>query len=280
MITTATKKGPRSYQEDRFVVVEHGDGVLLAVADGHGGVDVAKYVANHLKETWEACYDDMAQTPLAEWGIVMQALKHTVQNLHAETQWLSAGSTLSIAFIPAHKKTAYIAVLGDSPVIVRKPNGELHISPEHNVRTNAAECDAAVERGAFIHCGYMSARYSGPGIQMTRVLGDAELDSIINREPEIYSVSLGSFLLVGSDGLFDPTHRTSVAEQAAHLAECIFDGKDAKGIVDATEPAHDNVTAILWTRDSRTTEQRLIEDYGIPQNAIKMATYPPLSESF
>ena len=64
---------------------------------------------------------------------------------------------------------------------------------------------------------------------MTRVLGDTELDSIINRQPEIYSVPLGSFLLVGSDGLFDPTHRTSVAEQAAHLAECIFDGKDAKG---------------------------------------------------
>ena len=107
MITTATKRGPRSYQEDRFVVVEHGEGVLLAVADGHGGVDVAKYVANHLKKTWECVLRRHgAKVPAVRAaGIVMQC----VRNIRARTctrkpNILDAGSTLSIAYIPARQR--------------------------------------------------------------------------------------------------------------------------------------------------------------------------------
>jgi len=251
MITTAQIKGPRSTQEDRFVVATVSEGALLAVMDGHGGAEVADYVARHLKAAWETIRPEYDVAP---------KMRQVVTALHMMTNEYHAGSTLSLVFIPTHEKVAYVAVLGDSPVIVSQPNGTLHISPDHNVRTNSDEARAAMSRGAVIVGGYMHAGVlhtepyhfgCGPGLQMTRALGDVELDSVLDRNPDVYSVPLGEFVLVASDGLFDPAHSADPKRQAYDFAIMVGVGATAEDLVHSVKQPKDNVTAILWKRRPR-----------------------------
>jgi len=71
-------------------------------------------------------------------------------------------------------------------------------------------------------------------------------DTVLNREPEIFRLPLGpeSFVLVASDGVFDPSHATS---QSTVIADKIENGAGAQELVDAAlaVPTNDNVTAIL-----------------------------------
>ena len=116
-------------------------------------------------------------------------------------------------------------------------------------------------RGAVISGGYVYPRqadrggYSwhiaGPGLQMTRALGDAELDSVLDRTPDVYSVPLGDFVLVASDGLFDPAHAVSVNDTEMQLAMTVDVGGNATDIVGSVRQPKDNITAVLWTRRPR-----------------------------
>ena len=239
--STATIQGPREYQEDRYFTAGLEQGTLLGVMDGHGGAETAEYLDEHLPSAWVDAFGDVefhAET----------AMYAAVKRMHEETKNMNAGATLSLVFIPNSENIAYIAILGDSPVILQKPDGTIHLSPEHNVRTNATELDAAKGRGAYVYGGYMSVGYDGPGIQMTRVLGDAELDPIINRTPEVYSMPLGDFLIIGTDGLLDPSHSADGKEQCRRFAEMVKSGFNATDIVNSIQPPSDNITAILWKR--------------------------------
>lgn len=198
---------------------------------------------------------------------------------------MDEGATLSMVFIPHDETLAYIAILGDSPVIMQTRDGQLNLSPDHNVRSNATERDAAMGRGAIVYGGYMSLHFGGPGIQMTRVLGDHELDLIINRVPEVYTVPLGDFLIVGTDGLLDPSHKADPKEQCRRFAELVQSGFHAVDIVNSVQPPVDNITAILWKRTQSDADtvletraeirERLIRDYKFHPDNIVMATYPP-----
>jgi serine/threonine protein phosphatase PrpC len=151
-------------------------------------------------------------------------------------------------FIPKDEHRVEIAVLGDSPVIAKLADGSIFVSEEHNVRTNMAEADAAIARGGFVNSGYLFASYSGNGLQMTRSLGDYELDSVLSREPEVFSHVLGkdSWVLVCSDGAVDPSHAAAKASIDSIVA-LVEAGGDAQEIVERALAAKtgDNVTAIL-----------------------------------
>ena len=243
----ATIRGHREYQEDRYFTVSLPGGTLMAVMDGHGGDETAEYVKKHLPGIW---VDIFSEGSPAGQNTVKQTMLKAVAKINEETKCMDAGATLSMVFIPYSEDIAYIAILGDSPVIVQTQDGTLHLSPDHKVRSNATEYDAAQARGAYVYGGYMSMRFHGAGIQMTRVLGDAELDPIINREPEVYSMPLGDFLIVGTDGLLDPSHAADPKKQCQRFAEMVKSGFDATGIVNSVQPPIDNITAILWKRAS------------------------------
>ena len=83
---------------------------------------------------------------------------------------------------------------------------------------------------------------------MTRAFGDADMDSALLREPEVFELPIGkdSFVLVGTDGLFDPSHQSSEsAKEIAALADIATN--EAKNLVSYSvqKPTGDNVTAIL-----------------------------------
>ena len=235
-VTAATARGPRPYQEDRSVITVHGDTVLLAVLDGHGGADVAEHCALHLRA--------LEDLPTTEANIY-----RLVRDLAIEVADHEAGSTLSLMVI--RPDAAIVAVLGDSPVLMFDIDGRFHVGPEHNVRTNLAERKAAVARGGVYSNGYIWDGMHGPGLMMSRALGDVELRGILSYTPAVCTIPSPRWALITSDGALDPGHAETDAliddvrrlvDDAATTADDVLAWAILRGLAD-------NATALLWRRD-------------------------------
>ena len=245
-ITHATAQGKRSYQEDRYKIDVNNDGVLLAVFDGHGGDFTSEYCEKNLLKAFNAVADnpDLPTLQRKLWGI-FDVLRMGTDDSHE-------GTCASIVFIPNSLDRAYVGILGDSPVIVKTKDGEYWHAPEHNVRSNPAEVKRVTGRGGIVYGGYAYADsphsdLSKGGLQLSRTLGDCDFESILSREPEIFEIPIGvgSFVLVGTDGLFDPSHRSSA--NASSIIELVEKGGEAGNLVKYALgiPTEDNVTCIL-----------------------------------
>ena len=244
IVTFAVEKGPRSYQEDRHlhikVVGESGPhGKLLAVMDGHGGKEVSEFCEKEIKNVFQLSRPEQAEA----------ALKDLVAWLSLRTAHFHEGSTISLALITDVPRKVSIAVLGDSPVVVYDKQGKLHTSPEHNVRSNIEERKGAEERGGIYGGGYIWNDLGdlGQGLQMGRALGDARLGNILSREPDVYTIAEPLWVLVASDGLFDPGHSNTdalveeirkYAERNANADE-LMKWAERRGL-------QDNATALVW----------------------------------
>jgi protein phosphatase 1L len=239
-LTIAEHKGRRPYQEDRHFHMSHALGTAFGVFDGHGGEACSHFCAENYPATLAAELDS-GKPPL-------EALQASFEKLNQRTQRMYPGTTASVVFIPLLADAAYVAVIGDSPVIIRAAGGSVWVAPEHNVRTNEAEAQAARARGGFVLYGYLYARQEGNGLQMARALGDYELDRVLSRVPDTASVPLdaGSWVLVATDGALDPSHANE-AEGIVALTALVDGGAGAQAIVDRALaiPTHDNVTALL-----------------------------------
>jgi len=252
-ISTATAVGLRDYQEDRYFTATMEEGTLVGVFDGHGGGEASAACEDQFPECFVDAIGEPGTDPAA-------AIRKAFADMAARTAEFASGTTATIAYFPWNKSgstwtvdTVWVAVLGDSPAIVKDAEGAVGVGPEHNVRSNYLERDAAIQRGGTYDGGYLFD-YTGPhgmygqGLQMARALGDRELARVLSREPEIYSRSLGpgSYVLVATDGVLDPSHHKP-AETAAAVVSLIEGGADAQRIVDAAVLAKtgDNATAIL-----------------------------------
>ncbi|MDO8558921.1 MAG: PP2C family serine/threonine-protein phosphatase [bacterium] len=250
-VSAHSEQDGRPYQEDRLVLIkkeisDQESGWLLAVMDGHVGPETAEFCAKNLESFFDRALGSKKEQ------VDEDVLRETISLLNESTRHLVTGSTISLAFVSETNSKVLVAVLGDSPVIVLDHNGEVHISPEHNVRTNISERKAAVARGAYYANGYIWGGWrEEQGLQMARALGDNDFDAVLSREPEIYRVDLGSdsFIIVASDGVFDPGH-SETTNQIERIVEVIkktptFDAKDL--VNDAiSRQTQDNATAIIW----------------------------------
>lgn len=236
-ITSATAVGLRPYQEDRHVIHSTDHGTLLAILDGHGGDEAAAIGQNSIPHLWDGAFS----------GDPAAALASVVKSLADLTQDYRSGAALSLVFIPADSKAAHIAILGDAPVVAALPDGSTHVSPEHNVRTNDAERKAAQGRGGIYQNGYICKGYNG--LQMSRALGDASLQPVVSQEPEIYSVDIDGFVVVASDGVFDPGHYNSSSE-IKEVVSLVRSGANAQDLVDRAvkKKTGDNATAIVFRK--------------------------------
>jgi len=239
-VTHATNLGQRSEQQDAFIrSFDSKYGTLLGVFDGHGGDEASKLCAKHVSSHFFECLDGAVLSELA--------LGDTLINAANNLRHYDAGTTASLAYLPLAEDAVYTAVIGDSPIIVGQ-RGLFWLSPQHNVRSNVAERTAAQMRGGSYSQGYIWNGFSGPGLQMSRALGDAAMGKVISNVPDIkrLEVSEYDFVLVGSDGLFDP--RNEDTDKAAQtLVEKIQSGATAEDLVAyaLSVPTGDNVTAVL-----------------------------------
>lgn len=242
-LTAATHRGQRKYQEDRYFQTSLDQGLVFGVFDGHGGAQCSDFCVNKFPEL---LIMELESGVFAHDAAA--ALDVAFQRLNDVTRQMSTGTTASVVFIPKDAAVAHVSVIGDSPVIIRSTGGPIWVAPEHNVRTNQVEAQAAIARGGYVYNGYLSASYSGSGLQMARALGDYELDRVLSRMPDSASIPLDaeSWVLVATDGALDPSH-VNEAEGIVALTELINGGADAQAIVDRALaiPTHDNVTALL-----------------------------------
>jgi len=247
-ITSATIQNSRPYQEDRFFIHKFKDcTTLLGVFDGHGTESTSEYLNSHVVETFRK----VAKTRIR--ATPEEILLFTFNKLHHKTKKNESGSTASLVWIHPKLNRIFIAVLGDSPVILNISEN-IWKSPEHNVRTNYAEKLEAEERGGYARGGYLydARQYQGPGLQMTRAFGDNELDRVLCREPEIFSLPLdeAKWILCCTDGLLDPGHNSSknspiISYIDAALSNSLNIAADDLVRVAANFTVQDNATAIL-----------------------------------
>ena len=252
-VSAATDQGKRSYQEDRHVVYRYDmpdeKGWLTAVVDGHSGsAEVAEFCEKNLS----IYFTNLLNSVLEHTDEILEnILKNTISALHEATKEMDSGATISIVYISETRAKAFVAILGDSPVIIKTKSG-VWVGPEHNARTNLAERKTAVQRGAVYSGGYIwddPQSDMGIGLQLTRSLGDKRLAKFLNREPETFSIDLDeySFIIVASDGLIDPGHSTE-NKGITRLLNTVTEGGTAFDLVkDALHRrTGDNVTVILW----------------------------------
>ena len=234
--------GLRSYQEDRFVSKQlccpNGDSVvLMVVCDGHFGSETAEIVARHFDEYFVVPHIDRAT----------QYIRSFIASCHAETKMLNPGTTLSVALVWLQSRRVFTAVLGDSPILAGGDGGMCFASTEHNVGVHAQERERVKKLGTYYDGVYMYHPTLGVGLQLTRSLGDADMDMFLSREPEMNAFVLPqpSTLLVCSDGL---PGRSGIAYWGASLFNAAHAASTAEDLIVARMPARnfdDNVTALL-----------------------------------
>lgn len=245
-----TAQGPRTYQEDRYVVfrndrgneISHGNGWLLAVIDGHNGSEAASCAALHLPRVFQYSLRRSS-------GDILEALRKAFELLVLETETTESGAVLSVVYIPDMSCTAFVAVLGDAPVVIWGAGGKIWVSPNHNVGISEDERDAAIARGGAYAYGYIWTPNGYKGLQVGRSLGDCFMGDILSRDPDIAAVPLGadSFVLLGTDGLFSA--ESEEEETVGRLIAMVRAGADTETLVsDALQRRRvfDNVTSILY----------------------------------
>ena len=215
-------------------------GYLIAVMDGTAGSLAAQHCANRIPVVFQPTLDEGPEAPV----------KELIRRLHEETAAMDAVTTISVAAIYESHGFAVVGVLGDSPVITVDAHGSVCIGPEHNVRTNDAEREAAIARGGLVtRDGYLMGPDRDRGLQMSRALGGNWMGDVVSREPETYTVQLGteSAVIVASDGLLDPIHGKS-EELAEETMAMVRRGLVATDLVLWAQERglYDNATALVW----------------------------------
>lgn len=243
-ISSACVVGERDEQEDRYCMhpfrMDGLEGHLLAVFDGHGGMSTAQRCRTLLPQ----CF-----TPRNAED-VPTALTKAIAQLAKDVCSCESGTTVSVACILESHDIAVIAVLGDSPVVVRKNDGSLWMSSQHNVGNNATELKAALARGAHYSFGYISVTQHGAGLQLSRALGDASFRKILSDTPEVSIVESPSAVLLATDGVFNDeyTDEETLRKFGALCAKDV----DANDILNwrMREGGRltDNVTVLLWKK--------------------------------
>jgi serine/threonine protein phosphatase PrpC len=241
-ISKATAQGPRSDQQDRYVVTPVKGGQFLAVMDGHGGRETADFAAVVMPSLVEKKFWEFR-------GDAKQAYTAIFQELAEKSARETSGSTVSAVFLPEGAQVAQVAILGDSPVMIQNSE-KLWMSPLHNARSNLGERRAAIALGAEYQEGYLvDPRMPGQGLQLSRALGDRSLAGILNRNPEVFSIPLGagSRILLASDGILDSVE-IDLEGQLKRLISLIENGKGAQALVDdaLARETGDNVTVVIW----------------------------------
>src|SRR3989344_4093376 len=245
-VSYATDQGQWHYQEDRFffqaVPSSRPTGWLMAVMDGHGGSETAGFCAEEIHGLFSSCVRRSSPE------LTLRAL---VAGLNEKTRHLDDGTTLSIAWVREDRDEVTVAVLGDSPVLVMSRSGKMRLSPEHNVRTNLAERHAAITRGGSYNGSYICNRH-GDGLQISRALGDRDLDPILSREPEVYTVKKPRWVIVGTDGMLDPGHGNTTA-LVRELPSVMKPKVGASGLMSwaKSRGLHDNATVLMWESGKR-----------------------------
>ena len=197
-------KGPRSYQEDRYKIIEPGGVVgrenlaFFAVYDGHGGDAVSGFNEQYLHDLFfERLQDQLTRENFDE--AVNKTFKEVDRQLRKEGLGQKEGSTVSMVLLDLNTGTLSAANVGDSYIFIGEEDedGKLHafkLSRTHSPREErerqrieeaggAVYCDNGEDRIGEFEVPLKTSAMSTNGltspnagsVNMSRALGDLDL---------------------------------------------------------------------------------------------------------
>jgi serine/threonine protein phosphatase PrpC len=213
--------------EDRWVVGDVDDAMLVAVFDGHVGAEVAEHAAAVALDAVRHARQ-RGLTPPALWTDVFARL---------DPEGAQAGSTATLILV--HADRLAVAWVGDSRAVLVGTRSARVLTPGHRI-DRSDEVSRCLAAGARLEPPYVVDPRTSYGLMVTRALGDRSLRRIgITPEPETASVKLGRDsvgFVVATDGLWDVVRNAEAAAVCRH--------HDA-------QTAADRLVALVDERDGR-----------------------------
>ena len=309
--------GPKKTEcQDSFCAMENftdGGYHFFAVYDGHGSSGKeASQAANDFIQTYIERHTKKLTTlqqPRQVEAFLKAAFKTAESKLKASGIDYSNSGTCAIA-VMVIKDQCYIANLGDSRAVLYretpKEKQAIELSFDHKPKRSGEEerikkAGGKIER--LQHDGQYVGPYrvwqddEGPGIAMTRTLGDLQAKKIgLISVPEIENLALSyrdEFIVIGSDGIWDVmssaavvgfvkhgllnNKKETIAEELVNEARSRWNEQNANkskktgGISDVPYSKYgiDDITAVIaffeyWT------ESELEEKAKMPQNNVQV----------
>lgn len=196
----------RPSMEDRnqvFLPFIEEKSALFCVFDGHGGVESAKYLVNHLADTlMDFLSSGLYPTVESLFVAVFKSTNDQLLRRHKSPLTLDAkildGSTATVALFQGFK--LHVANVGDSPAILCRDRKALRLTKDHNCK-DPEEVKRVKRMGGQIYNGRISGQ-----LAITRAFGDSHFRPQVSVEPHVVSMELGPtdrFLIVASDGILE-----------------------------------------------------------------------------
>jgi serine/threonine protein phosphatase PrpC len=257
--------GKRDEQQDSYLVCRMDSGVLIAVADGHGGFKTSEKAVTHLPgllhEQLEVAWKG---TPNARYfGVsdqkMRQAVRLTLNRLIDLCRDDVSGSTLTLAYLEQGTRRtdqgylpqvrATVAQLGDSVFALSVKPGHLCVMPMHSAKD--AKKDVAAIKARYRErygreckwsAGYIYSHCNGvDALALTRALGDMAYTLV--RKPEVKTYTIApdqAVLLLASDGILTDCSRPRNLIRG--YIDQLHQGRSAKALGESISYQHDNTT--------------------------------------
>lgn len=249
----------REYQEDRHNVERNVWDNLhyFGVYDGHGGCNMSEICSSLMPHAIKEC---LRKSPKNKKKALRCAIRAMEEKSREVMRGEMCGSTFCGAIIDPCKHTITAANVGDSRMILRTTDKGIHqLTLDHNME-NAQERQRIQKAGGVVERDIFGGERVMGVLNMTRSLGDWYLRPYVSHLPVVtsynYRDSHGTYVIVGSDGLWDVlTNEDVCAIVDQHLEACTNakNGKIkhnvARDLVYAAveRGSTDNITAIVVT---------------------------------
>jgi serine/threonine protein phosphatase PrpC len=238
-----TAKGPRPYQEDRYVVEQVcKNHLVMGVFDGHGGYQVAEMCAGESAKTLK---DVLRTQPDVAIGIRM-----LFQRLDDKAKQYDSHTGCTAAVVVIKDEQVICANCGDAMILMKTTDGRVEwMSQDHKVENEKTRVEAC---GGIVTYGDGCARIN-MGLNIARSIGDHYVKHIVVSTPYVASCNVGKthldWIVIASDGLWDVYNKETFDFDFTMLLRMHY-GNYEKAMEEIVDRAYrkgsmDNVTVVF-----------------------------------
>lgn len=257
-------QGPHPHWEDRHFVLDHANGAVLAVFDGHGSFGLghmaaefcAAEVQHRMLASWAADSDDAAEAPL-DLGRIFSDSDAAFIESGSKAAWC-AGTTALV--VVTREEGIWIANAGDCRAVIARDGVAHRLSTDHKPSHQAERSRISAAGGRLVKPDPRGpVRVCSPdgstGLAVSRGLGDHAFkhpsvcsgDPLISNVPDVFYLKRtqgDSCIVLGSDGLWD----TVGCQEAVDLVRSTPPGESPSDILAAAAVeagSMDNISVLV-----------------------------------
>ena len=218
----------RKKNEDRFIIKESGNAILLAVMDGMGGLPGGER-ASELVQTFLAALELSPETKVGQLLELIDKINDEISRIEAEHPELyGMGSTLTAAVV--HNNSVQYVHVGDSRLYLGHSGRLKQITKDHNM------AQFLYEEGELTEEELLTS-------PMRNLLDQCLGGSFMAADSGVFAIEPGDRLLLCSDGIHDELPPDEIASlmcggSIEDLPKALIDAALAAG-------GRDNISAVV-----------------------------------